>query len=427
MSIRALATRTFAALGNDAFRTLWIGTLFSFLGMQMQIIARGFLAYDLTGKNSALGLVMLSFGVPQLILSLWGGVIADRLAKRTILLIAQAIVAANSAWIAAMIGFGMIEFWMLVAAGVVQGAGFAFIGPARQAYIVDLVGQQQIANAVVLQQLNMNGTRVLGPALAGVFIAIPLVGLGGVYLMTTVGFFISSVTLLRLPSGSPSPTRVVRSPMADLAEGVRYVAHRPALSNLLGVSFLVVMLGFPYQTFLPSIAKDVYGVGAGGLGGLSSATAIGALAFTFGVAALGSDRRVWMIAPIMGVCFGLSLVGLGASQTFLQGCIVSVLVGGFSAGFQILNSSMTMMITAPQYNGRVQSMNMLSWSLFGIAALPLGILADHTGVRETIAVMGVISVVCVLAMEVVGRLQGAAADRALPGSPAPGTGVAAGR
>lgn len=300
MSMRGLASRTFASLGNDAFRTLWIGTLFSFLGMQMQIIARGFLAYDLTGKNSALGLVMLSFGVPQLLLSLWGGVIADRFAKRTILLIAQAIVAANSAWLAAMIGFGMIEFWMLVAAGIVQGAGFAFIGPARQAYIVDLVGHRQIANAVVLQQLNMNGTRVIGPAVAGLFIAIPFIGLGGVYLMTTVGFIISCATLLRLPAGSPSGVSASRSPLADLAEGVRYVTHRPALSNLLMVSFLVVMIGFPYQTFLPSIAKDVYGVGAGGLGGLSSATAVGALIFTIAVAALGADRRVWVIVPRHG-------------------------------------------------------------------------------------------------------------------------------
>ena len=135
--------------------------------MQMQVIARGYLAYDLTGKNSALGGVMLAFGVPQLLLSLWGGVIADRLPKRHVLMVCQVIVAANSAWLATMIAMGAVEYWMLIAAGVVQGAGFSFIGPARQAFIGDLVNREQLPNAVILQQLSMNSTRVVGPSLAG--------------------------------------------------------------------------------------------------------------------------------------------------------------------------------------------------------------------------------------------------------------------
>jgi MFS family permease len=135
--------------------------------MQMQVIARGYLAYDLTGKNSALGGVMLAFGVPQLVLGLWGGVLADRLPKRNLLVICQAIIALNSAWLATMIELDRVEFWMLIVAGFVQGAGFAFIGPARQAFIGDLVERRSIGNAVVLQQLSMNSTRVIGPSLAG--------------------------------------------------------------------------------------------------------------------------------------------------------------------------------------------------------------------------------------------------------------------
>ena len=113
----------------------WLGTLFSFLGMQMQVVARGYLAYDLTDKNSALGGVMIAFGLPQLVLGLWGGVLADRIPKRNLLMVCQAVVAANSLWIAVMIMGDSIEYWMLVVAGAVQGAGFAFIGPARQAFI----------------------------------------------------------------------------------------------------------------------------------------------------------------------------------------------------------------------------------------------------------------------------------------------------
>ena len=133
--------RTFYALGNRQFRILFIGNIFSFLGMQMQMLARGYLAYDLTGKNSSLGAVMLAFGFPQLILSLWGGVVADRLPKRAVLITMQSVVAVNSAWLAIMIEMGQVEFWMLIVAGVVQGSAFSFIGPARQAFISDLVGK----------------------------------------------------------------------------------------------------------------------------------------------------------------------------------------------------------------------------------------------------------------------------------------------
>jgi MFS family permease len=407
----SVASRTFAALGNPLYRTLWFGTLFSFLGMQMQVLARGYLAFDLTGKNGALGLVTLGFGVPQLLLSLWGGVLADRLPKRKTLIVAQVLIAANSAWIAAMIAFDLIEFWMLVVASVWQGAMFSFVGPARQAFIGDLVGRQHLGNAVVLQQMSMNSTRVVGPSLAGMFIAIPFIGLAGVYLATTLGFVIACVSLLWLPAGEPMTRINQRSPMADLRDGVSYVVGRPAIWNLILVSFAAVMIGFPYQTFLPSIAKDVYGVGAGGLGTMSSATAVGAVVATVLVAAYADSPRAWYAAPVLGVLFGGSLIALGASPNYAIGLVVLLAVGGFAAGFQSLNNSLTMTYTQPEYQGRVQSMTMLSWSLFGIAALPLGLLADRIGIRETHAVMGGATVLLIIAIQALAHLKHASRDR----------------
>lgn len=403
--------RTFIALGNRQYRILWFGTLFSFLGMQMQVIARGYLAYDLTGKNSALGLVMLGFGVPQLLLSLVGGVLADRMPKRTTLWIWQSFIAINSAWIAAMIAFDLIEFWMLVVASVAQGIGFSFVGPSRQAFIGDLVGREHIGNAVVLQQMSMNSTRVVGPSLAGAFIGIQYIGLSGVYLMTTLGFVVACVSLFWLPPGNPKPRAVARTPVADLRDGFRYVAGRPAILNLILVSFAVVMIGFPYQSFLPSVAKDVYDVGAGGLGLLSSATAVGAVLATIMVAAFADHPRAWYAAPALGVVFGLTLIGLGGISTFALGLAVLLGVGGFAAAFQSLNNSLTMTYTDPEFQGRVQSMTMLSWSLFGIASWPLGFIADHIGIQETLALMGALSILTILAVQFYGHLHNASADR----------------
>ncbi|MGI8925329.1 MAG: MFS transporter [Tepidiformaceae bacterium] len=396
---------TFASLENPQFRLLFYGNIFSFLGMQMQVIARGFLAFDLTGKNSALGGVMLAFGLPQLLLSLWGGVIADRLPKRRILMVCQLIIASNSAWLATMIAIGNIEYWMLLVAGVVQGAGFAFIGPARQAFISDLVDREHLGNAVVLQQLSMNSTRVIGPSIAGMFIAVHFIGTAGVYYITTLGFLVATVMMLRLPAGNPRPRAHQVSPLGDLLEGVRYVTARRNIGLLILASFAVVMVGFPYQSFLPSIAEEVYGVGAGGLGALSSVSAVGAVAATIVVASI-TQRRSFVLQPLAGIGFGLSLIAFGAAPSFLTGMIVIVFVGGLASAFQSLNNSLVMTLTDYDYHGRVQSMNMLSWSLFGLAALPIGIIADRIGIRETLVFQGALCVIAVAAIEVVRRTGG---------------------
>lgn len=403
--------RTFYSLSNDRFRILWFGTLFSFLGMQMQVIARGYLAYDLTGKNSALGAVMLAFGVPQLVLGLWGGVLADRLPKRNLLIFCQSVIAINSLWLAVMIITGAVEFWMLLAAGFVQGAGFAFVGPARQAFIGDLVEPRSIGNAVVLQQLSMNSTRVIGPSLAGAFIGIWFIGIGGVYVLTTVGFIIASVTMLRLPAGLPKHRANRPSPLADMADGVRYVKARPSVALLIITSFIVVMLGFSYQSFLPSVAKDVYGVGASGLGLLSTAGAVGAVAATVVVATYAEHRSAWRFQPVLAISFGLSLMVLGLVPNFVVGLLTMLFVGGLASAFQSLNNALTMSSTESQYQGRVQSISMLSWSLFGIVSLPLGFLADAIGIQETLVFMGAAVVLIVAGLQLWGRTEKVAVDR----------------
>lgn len=400
-----LRSRTFEALSIPQFRLLFAGNIFSFLGMQMQVIARGYLAYDLTGKNSALGGVMLAFGVPQLFLSLWGGVIADRLPKRAVLMVSQVVVAGNSAWLATMIATGAIEYWMLLVAGVVQGAGFAFIGPARQAFISDLVDRDRLANAVVLQQLSMNSTRVIGPSLAGAFIAVDAIGTAGVYYITTAGFIVAITSMLWLPKGEPKPRTTAASPMADLMDGLRYVARRRDVGLLILASFAIVMVGFPYQSFLPSLAKDVYAEGSGGLGALASVGAVGAVAATIFVAS-ASQRRMFTYQPAAGLLFGVALVWLGITSNFELALVAMVFVGALAAAFQSLNNSLVMTLTDHEYHGRVQSMNMLSWSLFGLASLPIGIIADHIGIQETLVLMGAICVGAIILIEGYRRARG---------------------
>lgn len=403
--------KTFYALEYDRFRIMWFGTLFSFLGMQMQVLARGYLAFELTGKNSALGGVMLAFGLPQLILSLVGGVIADRLPKRKVLWVSQSVTALNSAWLATMIETGNLEYWMLIVAGIIQGSGFAFVGPARQAYIAELVPKDALGNAVVLQQLSMNSTRVIGPSIAGALIGIAFIGAGGVYYLTTLGFIIAMLSLLKLPPGEPLKRAVKTSAFTDIKEGIAYVKNRRPIALLILSSFFVIMLGFPYQSFMPALAKDHFGVGASKLGLLSSVAAVGAVAATIFVATYAGHRRAWQISTFCGIGFAIALIGLALSPSYLVGLIAMVFLGGLASGFQSMNNSLCMQMTDNGFTGRVQSINGLAFSFFGVAALPIGILADHIGLRETLVLMGCLILVALTGLEFLGRSINIGAER----------------
>jgi predicted MFS family arabinose efflux permease len=389
---------TFQALQEPRYRLLWWGTVFSFLGMQMQMIARGYLAYDLTGSNTALGGVMIAFGVPQLVFGLWGGVVADRMAKRNVLIFWQAAIALASGLMAVAIATDHLAYWMLIATGVLTGTAFAFIGPARQAFIGDLVPAQMMGNAIVLQQASMNGTRVFGPALAGVLIATPLVGMAGVYALTTLGFIVATVSMVRLPLGRPNQINR-RSAMAETRDGLRYVSRNRPVAILLAMSFFVVALGFPYQGFLASVARDEFHVGATGLGGLSSLAAVGALAATLWVANLTGHRHAWRIQALAGAGFGVSLILFALSPNFVIGLVTILFLGALASAFQSLNNALTMVLAERQYYGRVQALMGVSWSLFGILSLPLGLVADAIGIRATLALMGVATLISVAAMQ----------------------------
>jgi predicted MFS family arabinose efflux permease len=174
------------------------------------------------------------------------------------------------------------------------------------------------------------------------------------------------------------------------------------------------MVGFPYQSFLPSIALEVYHADAGALGLLSTAGAVGAVAATFVVATISAHRRAWHYQPIAAIAFGIALIGLGLSPNLAGGLFAMVFVGALAAAFQSLNNALTMMLTDHEYHGRVQSITMLSWSFFGLAALPLGVLADHIGIRQTLVVQGSVAILAIAVLQIIGRSIGISAPRPLP-------------
>jgi MFS family permease len=387
--------RSFASLQNPDYRKLWWAGTFSFMAVQMQFLLRGVLAWDLTEREGALGLVYLCFGIALLIATPLGGVAADRLPKRRVLIVSQGALMAAAAGMGAVVLTDVVQFWMLLVAAVVQGVAFGFYGPTRMAFTSEIIGRDQLGNAITLSMLSMNGTRVVAPAFAGALAGVVFIGIGGAYVVAAVLALLSFVFLLRCPSGSEPRATTTASPFAEIVDGVRYVAARPHLRRLVLSSFVIIMFGFNYVAFIPALVKGEFGLGDGWVGVIMSASSIGAVAVALPLAGRADGAGVWKLMIASGLVFGAAVIALGLSPLYGIGVLIVVFIGAGTTGYQSLSNAIALNMTGDTHQGRVQSLMMLSFAGFGIAAAPLGLLAEVIGLRNAIVVMGTITLTTV--------------------------------
>ena len=383
-------------LHNPTYRNLFVTGTLIFLAMQAQQIARGWLARELTGTNTGLGGVFLAFGIPMLVCAPAAGVIVDRFPKRTVLMWAQAIIAVAAAFMFVADEFDFLEYWMLLGASVVHGAGMSVLGPARMSFTGEIVERHELSSSVLLMQMSMNSTRVIGPSIAGTLIAIETVGTAGVYLITTVLCVVALTWSRRLPHNAPNKEQRL-SPRLEFLEGLRYARSHPQLFGLVVASTLIFLIGSPYIAFLPTLASGVFDAGATGYGLMSTMGAVGALAASFWVAGRVNSQAVWRTQTACGIALSVGLVLLAIAPTFLLALAAIPIAGGAISGFQATNSSLVLTESKLEYHGRMQSLMMLGWSGGAMASLPLGLLADAIGLRSTLAGMGVGCFVVMLA------------------------------
>lgn len=394
----------FSSLRIPAYRNLWWAGTFSFTSVQMQFLLRGVLAWDLTERESALGLVFLCFGVTMLIATPLGGVAADRLPNRKVLLVAQSVLVAGAAGMGIVVVTGVVEFWMLLIASVAQGCAFGFYGPARVAFAAKLVGRDQLGNAITLSMLSLNGTRVFAPAFAGVLAGLALFGIGGAYLVSAGFSCLALLFLVRCPSGAAPERTSHDGPLREVMNGVRYVRSSPPLRRLVVSSFFVIMFGFNYVAFIPALVKDVFGLSDGFVGVIMSGSAVGAIAVSVLLARHADGPYAQRLMVLSGVAFGLSIVALAAAPVFALAVVAVAFVGAAAAGYQSLSNTIALSMAEESHQGRVQSLLMLSFAGFGIAAGPLGLLAELIGLRMAMALMGVVASGACLAYVVAERL-----------------------
>jgi MFS family permease len=396
---RLALPRTFSALGNRDYRLMWIGTLGSFTAMQMSMVARGYLAYALTGSATMLGVVMFARALPQFLFTLFGGVLADRLPKRNLLLVTQTLTGLCVLATAVLVVTDIITIWQLIALGFIEGAIFSFNMPARQAILPELVGQKNLMNALALNNAGMNFTQVFGPALAGLLISWPVVGLSKVFFIQAACYLLPVIMLTQIRPVAGRPGRTKAPMLAELQVGLRYVKRHETLGMLLVIGLVPTLLGFSYQSLLPVFASaKVLDVGASGLGFMSTATGLGALAGSLLIASYNDFRRRGLAQLVVGAAWGVSLMFFGMAGSFAVALVALMLVGLTASAYRSLNSTLITVVTEPQFYGRVMSIQMLGFSLSMLTPLPIGFIVDRIGAPLTVAINGALIVVFVLAI-----------------------------
>jgi MFS family permease len=376
---------TFDALRDRNYRWLWIGSLASSATFQMGTVAQGWLVYELTGSAFALGWVSSGWAISSLILSLYGGAIADRVDKRDLLIWTRLAMIVNTLALAVLISTGAVRLWHLVANSMLSGVLFSFMMPASQAIVADLVDRDTLLNAVSLNSVGMGLMGIFSAAVAGYLIQ--AMGAEGAYYVMAAFYVVALFTLTRIPRAGQGE-RSLTSVWADLWEGVRYMGAHATLPSLLGLTMAWTLLGMSYRTFMPKYAQDVMGMDASGLGILMAAPGVGGLISSLVTASLGNFQGKGRLLMISGVLFGLFLVLFGNVPYLAPVLLLLVAIGAAGNACMVSTNCLLQTHAEERMRGRVMSVYMMTWGLMPLGTLPAGALADRTGVPLVVTLQG---------------------------------------
>ncbi len=375
-----VAGRMFESLQVPAFRDLWIGMLASYIGMYMGMVSRGYLAYEITGSATVLGVVTVASGIPMLLLSPVGGVLADMMNRRLILIHSQIFMVVSSLFIAALIHLNLIAIWHLAFFGLLQGILFTINMPARSSALPHLVGRPLLASAIGLTNSGRNLMSVIAPAIAGTVIAIPWLGTAGAFDISAFVYVCATLLMLRLPKSLAE--RRERAQVAfgqQMVDGFNYIFTQRSLLALLLIGLIPILFGMPLQSFLPVFQADVLHVGSVELGLLYSAIGVGGTLGSLLISPLAESKHSHIMQLGTGVFFGITLIAFAYSTSFTLSMIMIGLVGFAGNACTGFNSALLMLRTEEAYYGRVMSIYMMNWSLMTLFTLPLGMLVDQWG------------------------------------------------
>jgi len=374
------------------FRLFFAGQLISLIGTWMQSVAQSWLVYRLTGSSELLGLIGFAAQGPVFLLSVLGGVVADRFERRRVLLLTQSLSMALATLLAVLTLSGEIVLWQVFTLAALLGVTNAFDIPARQSFVVEMVGQEDLANAIALNSSLFNGARLFGPAIAGLIVAAG--GEGWCFALNAASFVavIAGLLAMRLTPRPPRPPSQV-GVLAYIRDGFAFVArHRPirGLMLLLGLSSL---MGMFHAVLLPIFADRILGGGAASLGLLMSASGLGAFLAALRLAARTSPSGLDAWPARGAAAFGLALIGFSLSPwLWLSAAIL------FAAGFAFMiqtsaTNTLIQLQTPDAYRGRTMALySMMFVGMAPFGALLGGLVAGQIGAPASVATAGAVTI-----------------------------------
>lgn len=380
----------FKALLSRDYRWFWLGRLAASATMQMSGVAQGWLVYQLTGSGFALGWVGAFGSLSTLLVSPFSGVMSDRIERRHILAATRLGMIFNILTITLLVLTGRIQVWHLAASGLLGGALMAFMMPAQNALMADLVDRSTLLNAVSLTAVGMGLMGIFGASSSGLMI--DGMGVWSVYALITLLYVIALYTVLQLPLTGVHRSEA-RSIGRDIVSGMSYIIHDPRLLGIIGLSLARVLLAMPYGILLPQYADEIMGLGASGLGLLASASGIGALIAALGIAALGDFKSKGKLLLLSGFFMAAGLLALSFTRSLPIAFVLLTMVGMGNNAAMVANQTLVQVNCEDQYRGRVMSTYMMMWGLTPLGTIPAGALADHFGVPVVFAGQGALLMV----------------------------------
>ncbi len=395
--VRPLA-RVFPVMAYRDFRYLWLGQLLGASAMWMEQVARNWLTWELTQSPLQLGIVNFVRVFPSVAAGLFAGVMADRISKRRLLLVAQMwafFVYAIMTWV---IFSGRLELWHLYASTMALALGMSVTQPVRAAFVPALVPNRLIIGALSLNATAMNGSRFVWPAVAGVIIA--SFSSGWAYLMATVFYvLLQGATLMVRATDAPDPTVERGSMMGDLADGFRFVLREKVLFGLMVSRFGPITVASGFQVLIPVFAVEVLGMGVGAYGVLLSAEGLGAI---IGGSVIASRRRVprqGLVAVIAGTALGLLLIATSFASAIWLVMLLLLTIGISQIVFQSANNAAMFGLTPPNMRGRMVGVRNQNRAFVPVSNLGAGAIAQFGGVPLALGVLGALSLVVLWAAQ----------------------------
>ena len=381
--------RFWGALASyPVFRWLWFAMLSSSLGQWMQQVALGWLAIVVTNSPGFVGLVTFAGGVPFLIIAPLGGTLIDRLDRRRLMLAGQALACLLAVALALDVIGGFVQPWHLIVAAFLNGSLQAILSPTQQSLVPSLVPREDLTNAIGLMSAGQNMTRVVGPSIAGIVIG--AAGVGPTYLVQAVAIGLSFLLVLKI-SLPPRDPRLTGG--RGVFEGIRLIAARPDLRGLFLLVSIPMLFVFPYIGFLNVFARDIFHIGAEGLGLLMGVSGVGAVVGSLLVASAKRIDGAGRMLIGMTIAYGFVVLGVAFSRTLWITLPLLFLGSLLGAAFMSGNNVLIQHRITDDVRGRVTGAYMLTWGLMPLGALPMGLVADRFSTPVAVAAGAIISTV----------------------------------